>query len=595
MRQVGVAPIGAIRVLRRGLRESPELRAGLTWTLVFATIGAAGQLLVPILVQQIVDRGLGGGHRFDGGFVYPACATAAIATAGLFAANRATLYRLTRAAENAMLGLRVRVFRHVHSLSLADQSEERRGTYVARITADIDSLMQFFEWGAISWITTSVLMLATLLLMSYYSVVLTAVTLVVLAPLYFVMRYLQRGLLQAYDTVRTRVSTMMSEVSESLQGVAVVRAYGIDERVEGKVKAAIEGRYRARIHANRYMSSIFPVGDFFGAAAIAGVVLVGALYGPRLGLTEGRVVAFLFLAGILLAPLAEISETFDNTQTAIAGWRKVQDLLDIHSDLHEPSDGVGLPPGALPVALESVDFRYREGPPVLREVTVDIAAGSHIAVVGETGSGKTTFAKLLCRLVDPQDGRVLVGDIDLRRVSPESRRQAIRMIPQDGFLFNTSIRENIRYGYESAGDADVEEAVRSLGLDGWIGNLQQGLDTNAGQRGENLSVGERQLVALVRAQLGQPGLLILDEATSSVDPDTERRLGDAMRRLAEGRTTITIAHRLSSAEAADQVLVFDAGRIVQRGSHAQLLAEGGVYGRLYESWIGNTREAARPG
>ncbi|HEV3231329.1 MAG TPA: ABC transporter ATP-binding protein [Candidatus Dormibacteraeota bacterium] len=597
---------GAVVVLRRGLRESPELRAGLVWTLLFATLGAAGQLLVPILIQQIIDRGLsphesiGGGRTFDTGFVYPACAAAALATVVVFLANRATLYRLVSASERAVYGLRLRVFSHIHSLSLADQNAERRGTYVARVTADIDSLSQFMEWGAIAWITTTVLMGATLLVMAFYSWALTLVALLMVAPLYLVLRRLQRGLLAAYDRVRTRVGEMMAEVSESLMGVAVVRAYGIEERIDRRLKAAISNRYTAQVFANRYTASIFPVGDFFGALAVAAVVLVGALYGPRWGLSEGRVVAFLFLVSLFLQPLAEISETFDQTQTAIAGWRKVQALLDVRAELVEPDPGVALPEGPLTVRFVEVDHRYRGGPLVLQGLEVEVPAGAHVAVVGETGSGKTTFAKLLCRLADPAAGRILVGGVDLRDVAPASRREAIRMIPQDGFLFNATVRENIRYGQVSASpgsrlpggpgasDADVDAAMRALGLDRWVATLAHGLDTEAGERGENLSVGERQLVALARAQLGSPGLLILDEATSAVDPDTERRLGDAMRRLSEGRTTITIAHRLSSAEAADTVLVFDAGRIVQRGTHAELVRAGGVYGRLYRSWLGNT-------
>jgi len=212
--------------------------------------------------------------------------------------------------------------------------------------------------------------------------------------------------------------------------------------------------------------------------------------------------------------------------------------------------------------------------------------------VGETGSGKTTVAKLLCRLADPTGGAVVVGGVDLRRVAADSRRRAIRLVPQDGFLFDESLFENVRLGRLGATRRDVAAAFESLGLSGWVDELPGGLDAAVGERGGHLSVGERQLVALARAQLGDPGLLILDEATSSVDPETEQSLNEALTRLADGRTVVSIAHRLSTAERADIVVVMDAGRVVERGPHAELAVAGGVYGRLYESWLGNTRSGA---
>jgi ATP-binding cassette subfamily B protein len=581
---------GALHLLRRGIRETPELRAGIGYTIGLAMALVAGRLLVPVLIQQIFDHGLNGPQGFRPRYVYTACAVASVLVVLVYFAGRTTYQRLVRASENALAALRVRTFAHIHELSIAGQTAEKRGAFVSRVTADVDTLGQFLEWGAITWITSTALMVGTAVAMFIYSWQLALVVLGTIAPLFLVLRALQKGLLAAYDRVRTRVGETLSEISESLMGAAVVRAYGLEERTNQRLKAAIRRRYRAEMYGARYQATIFPMSDLFGSAAVAGAIAVGAWWGPRWGLTLGDMVAFIFLVSLFVQPLSELSETFDLTQTAVAGWRKVLSVLDLPVELIEPFPGEAFPAGALSVRTEGLEFAYADGGGlVLRGIDAEVAAGSHVAVVGETGCGKTTFAKLLCRLADPTGGRILLGGIDLREVAPASRRAGVRMVPQDGFLFDTTVRDNVRQGQEGATDEEVERAFDALGLGSWVRSLPDGLDTKVGERGESLSVGERQLVALVRAQIGGPGLLILDEATSAVDPETERALAEALERLSEGRTTVTIAHRLSTAEAAEQVLVFDRGRIVERGVHADLVAQGGVYASLYESWLGNTR------
>ncbi len=493
-----------------------------------------------------------------------------------------------KASEEALKELRVRGFDHIHRLSIATQSSERRGVFVARVTADVDTLSQFTEESGIQWIWAVVQIAVSLVIMLVYSWQLTIPVVLLVVPLLLVMGKLQAKISEAFDLVRGRVGEMLAEVSESVMGADVVRAYGLEEQVDARVKRSIHERYRAHVLTHKRTARLWPMGTIFWGVALSTVIFVGATFGPEWGLTFGTVSAFLFLADLFLHPFTDLPEIYAQTQTAIAGWRKILALLELPVEIAEPSPGVTLGGGALAVRASDVSYRYGDGPIVLHGVSIEVPASAHVAVVGETGSGKTTFCKLLTRLADPVGGRIELEGVDLREVAPASRRDAVRMVPQDGFLFDLTVRENVRAGREGATDREVETAFEQLALGDWVSSLPSGLETRVGERGESLSVGERQLVSLARAQIGNPGVLILDEATSAVDPATERRISEALRRVSAGRTTITIAHRLSTAEGADEIFVFDAGRIVERGTHAELVEAGGTYAGLYRSWLGKT-------
>jgi putative ABC transport system ATP-binding protein len=577
---------GAWAVLRRGIAESPELRRGLGLTVVVSLGVTVATLATPVLVQQVFDHGFEGGFRPR--FVYGICAVTLALVVSSFLAARAAGRRLVRATEDALLNLRVRTFARIHRLSIADQSEEKRGVFVARVTADVDALQEFMEWGGIAWIISLAQVVGSFTLMLLYAWQLALAIALLIVPLLWIVSTMQSRLTAAFDTARTRVGEMLSEVSESVMGAAVVRAYGLEDRTDRRVKRAIDERYRAEVLAHFRQATLWPMSSVFYAVSLSVVVAVGAWFGPRWGLTFGRVGAFLFLADVFLHVFTDLPEVYSETQTAIAGWRKILAVLEMPIEIVEPEEGAVLGHGALSVRAKDLTFAYREGGPVLRGIDIEIPAGAHIAIVGETGCGKTTFAKLLTRLADPATGRIEIDGVDLREVAPASRRTAIRMVPQDGFLFDWTVRENVRAGRAAATDRDAEAAFEELGLGDWAASLPDGLDTRVGERGEQMSVGERQLVALARAQIADPGLLILDEATSAVDPATERRITEALRRLSAGRTVVTIAHRLSTAEQADRVFVFDAGRVVEEGTHTELVAAGGVYAGLYTSWLGNT-------
>ncbi len=579
----------ALTVLRRGLEVSPELRSGAAITVLMALIVASGSLAIPILIQQTLDKGLTGTDGLNSGFIYSSCIIALVLLVFVLTAQRATYNRLVKIAETTILELRIRVFSHLQRLSLADHLEARKGILTARVTSDIETLSQFAQWGAIAWIVDSVIILGTLTVMAIYSWQLTIVVIAIYIPIIPILKAIQRQQFLKYREVRDAVSETMGQVSEAVMAAPVIRSYGYQETVRTKLETANRTQYTRQIRAHKFFALLAPVMDTFSAMTIGGIVVVGSLFGPEMGLSSGEMIAFVFLTTVLIAPIWELGEVLDQTQTALAGWWKVLSVLDIPIEVEEPSEGEILPAGALTVEANNLYFRYRTGGTVLNNVNCQLPAGINVAVVGETGSGKTTFVKLLTRLADPTDGSIAIGGLPLHKVETESRHKSIQMVPQDGFLFNETIADNVAFARPGAGHSDVEKAFDALGLQWWIETLPEGIHTHVGPRGERLSVGERQLVALARAQLANPGLLILDEATSAVDPETEVALVSALDRLSEGRTTISVAHRLSTAERADFILVFDEGAIVESGHHSELVEQDGIYASLFDSWLGNTR------
>jgi ATP-binding cassette subfamily B protein len=587
---------GAWRTLVRGISLSPELRVGLPGTLLLAFVATAGRAIVPIAVQRTVDDGLGGaGNGVNVDVVISVAVFAAGAVLLTALASGWMNYRLAAVVETALANLRVKAFRHIHDLSMLHQAAQQRGSLVSRVTSDVDEISRFMQWGGINLITAVGQLTVATVVMAFYSWQLTLVVLVVFVPFMLAARWFQRRLTVAFLAVRERVGRLLGVVAETVVGAPVVRAYGVERRTQQRLDDAIEDHRRTAVRAGSLSSFFSGTGEVFGAVATAAVVVVGANLGVAGEVTPGTVLAFLFLIALFVEPVLIAAEVINEGQNAIAGWRRVLDVLDVEPDVADPGeDGLTLPPGPIGIRFEGVSFRYprpgesgvdASGPTVLHEVDVAIAPQQRVAVVGETGSGKTTFAKLLTRLMDPSEGRVLIDDLPLDQVRFDSLRRRVVMVPQDGALFDGTIADNVRMGRPDLTDEDLSLAFLELGLADWVDELPQHLDTRVGERGDSLSAGERQLVALARAYVANPDLLVLDEATSAVDPATEVRLQRALAGLTSGRTTVTIAHRLSTAEAADEVLVFDQGVLVQRGHHRDLVAEGGVYGRLHASWV----------
>jgi putative ABC transport system ATP-binding protein len=584
---------GASATIRRGLSLSPELRRGMPLTIAIALVATAGRVIVPVAVQQIID----GGFSDDGAdmaFVVRMSIVALVAVLITAAATGWMHLRLARVAETALSGLRIRAFRHIHDLSMLHQASEQRGVLVARVTSDVDQISRFMQWAGLMLIVNGGQAVLALVVMLVMSLPLGLVVVALVPFIVLMIRWFQRRLEVAYMQVRERVGHMLALLAETVVGAPVIRAYGIEERTRRRLDDAIESHRSAAVEAGRISGIFSGAGELSSSVVVAAVLVAGTVLAVNGTTTVGTVVAFLFLVQLFIQPVQIMGEAVNEAQTAVAGWRRVLDVLDIAPDVADPGEaGVDLPHEPVGVRFDGVNFRYprpgqnaadASGTVALRDVNVTIPAQQRVAIVGETGSGKTTFAKLLTRLMDPSAGSVEIGGTDVREIRFDSLRDRVVMVPQEGMLFRGTIADNVRMGHPEASQRDLEDAFERLGLDDWLAEMAAGLETPVGERGSALSVGERQLVTLVRAAIADPDLLVLDEATSAVDPATEVRINRALHELTSGRTVVTIAHRLSTAEAADRVIVFDRAAIVQDGPHAELLAEGGVYGRLYESW-----------
>jgi putative ABC transport system ATP-binding protein len=576
-----------ISAIRRAVTEVPVIARRIWVVLLFSLGGTGVQILVPIIVQQTLDKHISADAVDVGSVLISAGVALGLVVIGGFL-NRTGLVRLVRQASTGLSQLRVAVFGHLLKRSVLTVQEDRRGALVSRVTSDVSTLQQFMEWGGVMFVVNGTQVLLAFGVMALYEWRLALIVMVGVVLYAGNLVWTQRILRRRYDRVREGVADSLAVMSEAINALPEVRSHGAERVTMSRVEDALERRFRAEFRAAHFGNVLFATAELFAASLTAVVIAVGLVMGPEQGITAGVLLAFLFLVNLLIGPVQTMVEILDFAQSAAAGLRRITDALDAPIEIPEPESPRALPAGILGAGFEEVAFSYVDGSEVLSGVSIEILPGSRVAVVGETGSGKTTFAKLLVRLLDPDRGTVRIGGVDLRHISRESLRSRVAFVPQEGFLFTGTIADNVRYGLPGAPDKAVIAAFHELGLYEWVEGLPTGIETPVGERGSSLSAGERQLVALVRAWISTPDLLVLDEATSAVDPALDVALRQAIGRLIAGRTSVTIAHRLATAEAADTVLVFDRGRLVEQGVHDELVAAGSFYSALYRDWTTGT-------
>jgi ATP-binding cassette subfamily B protein len=579
-----------LTIMRRGITLSRASLRGLGITVVLGLIAVAGRVVLPIALQLGVDHATQANGSLDS-LLWPVAggAVAVIVTA---ATTYQVSLRMYASSEAGLASARVQAFRHIHALPLVRQEAQPRGAMVSRVTSDIDTVSSFLQYKGLQLAFSGLQLIATTVVMAVYSIPLTLLVWAFQLPLILFLSRSQRWLSALFSRLQEGVADLLGVASEELSAAETIRAYSAQPYIVARGDDAVDALYAAQTRCQWGVTAAQSVAELVPSLITVAVILAGANLVERSQLSIGDLTAVLFLAVLFVTPTRTAVTAFTEAQRALAGWRRMLGVLDISAEsVGAPAGNSVLAVEAASVRFDRVCFSYPGGPPVLHYITVELKAGQRVAIVGETGSGKTTFAKLACGLVQQSSGQVLIAGLPLASIDQRSLRRCVTIVPQEGFLFDATIADNVRFSVPGITDERIEEAFAELGLESWLARLPRGLQTSVGQGGSSLSAGERQLVGLARAHAADPTVLILDEATSSVDPATEEQIQQAMDNLTRGRTAIVIAHRLASASTADTILVFDNGRIAEAGSHAELLELQGVYTALHDAWIARPQAA----
>jgi len=570
----------------RGLVSLLAPYRGRVILMLVALVAATAATLAPApLAKYAIDDGIRKGDLGTLNLVVLAFIASALV---FWAASYAQTYLVGLVGQRALQDLRLRIFGHLQSQPIGFYERRQAGQLISRMTNDVQALDTLVTDSVVTLFSSSLTLIGTiviLVLLDFELALLTFLIFPVVVIGSFAFRIVSAD---AYKRTRETIAAITSYLQESLSGIRIVRSFGQEPRHKRRFAELNDDNRAANMTTVNLNAAYFPAIELLSALTTVGILLYGGLQAIDGNVTVGVLVAFVAALNNFFDPIQQLSQVYTTYQSGMAALDKIFNLLDVEPDLVDAPDAVELGRLRGEIELRDVSFRYGSGEDAvfaIRDVSLSVPPGQTVALVGATGAGKSTIAKLVARFYDPTDGAVLVDGHDLRSVTQSSLRGQLGIVPQEGFLFSGTIGDNIAFGRPDASEEEIRAAARAVGAGDFIAALEHGYDTQVGERGTQLSAGQRQLVAFARALVADPRILILDEATSNVDLHTEGRIEAGLRRLLSGRTSIVIAHRLSTIRQAGRIVVLDGGRIVEQGSHDELLEAQGAYWRLYRDWM----------